>query len=430
MTVSVAPRYQNFNGNGTTGPFSFNFYVLLQDDNVTPDAIVTKIDASGNQTVLNYPADYSFVPVALGQGGGIITTTVAVPNDGSRLFVEGNTPLDQETAYRNQGAEATQKFESSFDKLTLIAQETLRQGSLAIRIPNSDITGTIVTLPSASLRANNAIVFDASGNVTVGAVSGTVVSAAMVPVVQASTVSAALALLGGLSSVTAAATYATLTSLATTNSNVSLKANIASPTFTGTPIAPTPSAGDLTTKIATMANFGQGANGATEVLLGTVTITSSTAAATFASIPAGYDRYILRHTNFLPVSNGVDALIWASENNGSSYLNTGWQGETWGWNTSNGSSVNANPSTGGIRLGVSVPNGAASPGLTGEIMIGALGSSAAYKNFNFQNTYGNVGYVGFGWYNTDTNAFNALQMYFASGNIASGKLSLYGVRNT
>jgi hypothetical protein len=58
------------------------------------------------------------------------------------------------------------------------------------------VTGTTVTLPNAASRANQALTFDGSGNVTVGALANAVISSAMQPVASASSVDAARSVMG------------------------------------------------------------------------------------------------------------------------------------------------------------------------------------------------------------------------------------------
>lgn len=166
MTVPSTPRVQLFTGTGTTGPFSFNFPITLNNDG-TPNIIVTLLSSTNAPTVLNTPADYSFAPTALGTGGGIITTTVAVANDGSRLSAEGNTPITQVVQYRNQGDFFGDTHEKSFDKATLILQELALKQLLSVRGPTSDATAMVGVLPAKSLRINKAIIFDANGDVAV-----------------------------------------------------------------------------------------------------------------------------------------------------------------------------------------------------------------------------------------------------------------------
>lgn len=432
MTVPIAPRFANFIGNGTTGPFTFNFPILLENDNVTPDIIVTQIDALGDQTVLNYPQDFSFVPLSLGQAGGIITTIVAIPNDGSRFFVEGDTPVDQDVPYRNEGASATEKFENSFDKLTLIAQESGRTNALAIRIPNSDPAGIVTILPSSTQRANMAMLFDATGNVVAGAVPTVPVSAPMVPVVQASSVSAALALLGGLSTTTAASTYLTITNAASTYAtitNLALKANIASPAFTGAPTAPTPTAGDVTTKLATMANFAQGANGSSLIYVSKATASNS--AALVFTLPAGFSKFELQFENLVPATTGT-VRLQVSTDGGATWLATGYPTALVGFSPG-GIANGGNASDPSMALSSTDTVNSASSGCSGFLYLSGV-NTAAVKDFCGISAYPTsstfAGAVNCGAINPGV-AVNAVRILTGNGaNLSSGSATLWAKRDS
>ncbi len=203
MTVTIAPRYKRFNGNDTTGPFSFTFPILLSNSG-TPYITVKRISASGEETTLAYPADYTFSALLLGKGGGIITTIVMVAT-GEQLFVEATTPLDQQISFRNQGEFSAESHENGFDKVHFILIESVQKADLSIKFPSSEI-GVNTTLPIAAQRANTSLGFDASGDILCGSLSSALVSAAMTPVVQGATLADARTAMGLGSAATQAST--------------------------------------------------------------------------------------------------------------------------------------------------------------------------------------------------------------------------------
>lgn len=143
MTVADAARKITFPGAGLTGPYSFNFRILLANDNITPFITVTKINTNvtpNTRVTLAYPGDYSFVPSNAGLNGGTITT-VATINSGYILLVEGTTPLTQAIKYSNEGDFAPEKHEVSYDKLTMIVQESREAVDSALRL-NPESTAT------------------------------------------------------------------------------------------------------------------------------------------------------------------------------------------------------------------------------------------------------------------------------------------------
>lgn len=136
MTVASAIRYINYNGSGTTGPFSFNFRILIEDDG-TPDISVVK-NVGGVRTELSYPGDYSFVAASLGLGGGSITLAADL-EVGERLTISGSTPIDQIVEYRNQGPYDAETHEGSYDKLTLIVQEQQDALNRSVKLPTDSV---------------------------------------------------------------------------------------------------------------------------------------------------------------------------------------------------------------------------------------------------------------------------------------------------
>lgn len=202
MTVTVAPRYKRFNGNDTTGPFSFTFPILLSNSG-TPYITVKRISSSGEETTLAYSTDYTFSALLLGKGGGIITTTVMVET-GEQLFVEATTPLDQQISFRNQGEFSAESHENGFDKVHFILIENVQKADLSIKFPSSEI-GVATTLPVAALRANTTLGFDGSGDILCGAVATAIVSGPMISVVQGATLADARTAMGLGSAATQAA---------------------------------------------------------------------------------------------------------------------------------------------------------------------------------------------------------------------------------
>ena len=205
----------------------------------------------------------------------------------------------------------------------------------------------------------------------------------------------------------------------------------ASPTLTGSPIAPTQTAGDNSTKLATTAYVDRGSSGAAMVLLGTATASSS-ATINFTSIPATYDHYILKLTGVLPATNAQPLLMQFSTNNGSTYISTAsyfWTNNI--LQNSGSQALNHAAADTSIQISGSVSNAAF--GVYGDIILMLNQSSAgAVLNLAFSNSadLGRPATCNGGAEASSITTVNAFQVYFTSGNIASGKFALYGVRNS
>lgn len=157
MTVSVTTSRADYNGNGTTTAFSVPFYFL---DNT--HLKVVKTSGTGVATTLVLTTDYSVTGAGVGAGGTV--TTVVAPATGEKLTILRNIPIDQQTNYVANDPFPAESHEAALDKLTMIAQQLNEITSRAIYLPSSDTASGAV--PSVATRANKALIFDASGNVT------------------------------------------------------------------------------------------------------------------------------------------------------------------------------------------------------------------------------------------------------------------------
>ena len=171
-------------------------------------------------------------------------------------------------------------------------------------------------------------------------------------------------------------------------------------------------------------------------LLNTVTASNSTSLADTTSLTSAYDLYMIQIVNLVPTNDGT-LRMRVSVNGGSSYI---------------GSQYNAtfisNPSAGQqdyqqtnyIPL---APAGSLSNnsnlGHCATIYIVTPSSTTKYKSIYGTGAYwgtdalGNFLYIPFsvGGTNTNTlNAINAIQLIMVSGNIASGRMLIYGIKTS
>jgi hypothetical protein len=168
----------------------------------------------------------------------------------------------------------------------------------------------------------------------------------------------------------------------------------------------------------------QAASGS-DILIQTITA-SNNASIAFTSIPSTYNQYEIRLSNVIPATNGDNLHLRVSEDNGSTWKSGG--SAYWGSVGGTGSSIYISPTN--------VYNAANAGGMNGKIAVYTLGNSVTAKVFNYlmsaaDNNAGatQTPSTGSGEYTADNNAVNALQFYFASGNITSGQFSLYCITN-
>jgi hypothetical protein len=197
-TITTSSSSVTVGGNGSTTVFSFPF-VGVQASDIT----VTYTNASGVATVL-LPTQYTLTLNAANPGavwgvGGTVTYPLAGSPiaTGTTLTIARAVPY-QQTVSSNQGQLFPLAVEQALDLLEMQIQQVNGLASNALVIPPNDpCYGTLAPIPIASQRANQILGFNSTGCVPVaGQPASALVSAAMQPVVAATTTEAAAALLG------------------------------------------------------------------------------------------------------------------------------------------------------------------------------------------------------------------------------------------
>lgn len=169
MTVETTHNSQEFEGNGSTTVFPFNF-PYFNDDEI----LVSIFDDTGEETQLIQDLDYRLTSVNKRNGGQISypITGDELPSSYT-LLVTRELPITQTASIRNQGSFNASVHETVFDKVIMILQQFIsralnRFGGNNKMLQDIDMNGNrIVNLPapggnSEPLRKGD-IVADATG---------------------------------------------------------------------------------------------------------------------------------------------------------------------------------------------------------------------------------------------------------------------------
>jgi hypothetical protein len=228
MTVNTTTSIITYAGNGSTTLWSFPFPAIdptfIQVFITDPTGNVTQQAANLYTVTLNSP----IAPNPTAAGGTVLFPLIGSPLAvGNQITILRNLPATQTVSISNQSIVYPPVIEKEFDYLTLLGQQTLTGSTRAFSVGPSDPIPALV--PPVALRKSQGAFFDLFGNLTAGAFTspGVVVSAAMQPVVGASTLPLAQVAMG--------------------------VAPINSPVFTGSPQAPTPLITDNSAELATTA---------------------------------------------------------------------------------------------------------------------------------------------------------------------------------
>jgi len=144
-----------------------------------------------------------------------------------------------------------------------------------------------------------------------------------------------------------------------------------------------------------------------------------------------YDEYVIELVNVLPATNSQDLWFRVSTDGGSTYLttNTYFYGISYVPNTG-ASGVTQGSSVAQIILFTAIGNTSANGGLNGTMKLFNPGSASIRKSMTYHvaANQATAFYMGIGSaVQSGTAAINAFRLLYASGNITSGVVRVYGV---
>jgi hypothetical protein len=187
MTVSTQTAKSQYTGNGVTVAFTGSFPILA----ATHVTVIVTMAGVDSTKVLN--TDYTIS----GVGGSTFTVTFGTaPANGTRVTIARSVPLTQELDLIANAALPSDQLEESYDKATMIDQQTNEAIARSLRFPVSDAAALVSELPTAALRAGKVIAFDADGDVIVSTedlddIEGSITAAAASAAAAAASASAA-----------------------------------------------------------------------------------------------------------------------------------------------------------------------------------------------------------------------------------------------
>jgi hypothetical protein len=177
----------------------------------------------------------------------------------------------------------------------------------------------------------------------------------------------------------------------------------------------------------------QGLPGNGLVLLATATPTGVATCDFTASIDGTYEEYELHLQNVVPATNNVTLTLRTSANSGGAWDSSA---SAYDWVALSASAtVTSSAGDTSIRLGSSAsdtPNTASTGGVSGVVRIFDPAGTTSNKQISAALVVGaaGLGGVSVSARRLATAAVNGLRLLFTSGNIASGKVKLYGVKKS
>lgn len=162
MTISSTTNRVSYTGNGATTAFSFP-YLFYSNDDLTVILVTT---ATGAETVQTITTHYTVTGAGVGAGGTV--TMLTAPTAAQKLVILREVDYDQQDfdPVDNDPFPAA-SVEQAVDYTVMMAQQVKEIADRALRFPRGDSTALTSEISAAVNRANKALIFDASGNVTV-----------------------------------------------------------------------------------------------------------------------------------------------------------------------------------------------------------------------------------------------------------------------
>ena len=158
MTVSSTSTKDSYSGDDSNTQFSYTFPI-----HSTAELQVIERSSAGVETVKTLTTDYTIVDN--GSAGGTVTFDTA-PATGVTVVLLRSTNLTQGVDYIANDAFPAETHEAALDKLTFQIQETQEEVDRSFKVSRTNTITSSEFTTSATDRANKAIGFDSSGDLT------------------------------------------------------------------------------------------------------------------------------------------------------------------------------------------------------------------------------------------------------------------------
>lgn len=156
MTQPATPFRKDHTGNGSTGPFLYDWKI----DNKTQLKVIKQVIATGIETTLTVDTDYTVTGIGNPLGGNINTTSALPATE--KITILPNFPYEQDTDFTNQNSVKPEEAESMADKLSRQIKQIVEKLNRAVTLPETstdspiNYISTMNTIYDDTLTAKNA----------------------------------------------------------------------------------------------------------------------------------------------------------------------------------------------------------------------------------------------------------------------------------
>ena len=166
MTVTSTNQKVQFNGDGSTTVFAYNFKIFASSD-----LSVILRSAAGTETVQQLTTNYTVSGVGVASGGNVTMGTA--PASGTTLTILRVQPNLQGLDLVPNDPFPAGSMEDALDKLTFMVQTHDEEIGRSIKASKTNVIADSEFTVSATDRANKLFSFDSSGNLSIAQELGT-----------------------------------------------------------------------------------------------------------------------------------------------------------------------------------------------------------------------------------------------------------------
>ena len=210
--ITAVERRTVLSGSAGTGPYAFNFPVLIQTD----------LDVYKDATKLTLTTHYT---VSIGSAGTGTVTLEDAATSSHTITIVGARAIQRTTDFVTAGDLLASSLNTELDSQTIFAQQTSEDADRAIKAPVTDPTSIDMSLPAKATRATKVLGFDSDGDPTVSTqtlaameAGATTATTKASEAATSATAAASSATASASSATTSAATATTLSGAASTTS--------------------------------------------------------------------------------------------------------------------------------------------------------------------------------------------------------------------
>ena len=221
--ITAVERRTVLSGSAGTGPYAFNFPVLIQTD----------LDVYKDATKLTLTTHYT---VSIGSAGTGTVTLEDAATSSHTITIVGARAIQRTTDFVTAGDLLASSLNTELDSQTIFAQQTSEDADRAIKAPVTDPTSIDMSLPAKATRATKVLGFDSAGDPTVSTLTVAAMEAgattATTKASEAATSASAAATSATASAGSATTSAATATTLSGAASTTSLAIGTGAKAFT------------------------------------------------------------------------------------------------------------------------------------------------------------------------------------------------------